>query len=121
MSNKGEARDGPGGQHQHIKALELKDLTLFSFSAVIFLMPYLGMMLSFVRLRHIDAERPQPFRIAGGTWVAIWLAMTCFTVLTMAISLLFYVPDNGFNWPVIIGTTVILGVGEFLIRLNKKG
>ena len=37
--------------------------SLFAFSALIFLLPYLGLMLAFVRARTRDGTRPRPFRL----------------------------------------------------------
>jgi hypothetical protein len=40
--------------------------SLFAFSAVIFLLPYEGMLLAFVKMRIVDADHHRPFRVPGG-------------------------------------------------------
>ena len=44
--------------------------SLFAFSAVIFLLPYQGMMLTFLKMRRVDADHPRPYRVPGGFAVA---------------------------------------------------
>ena len=86
---------------------------LFAFSAVIFLMPYVGMVLTFQRMRKIDPLRERPFRAPFATL----LTFLCVTALTGAISLLFYVPGDGPQWATIIGVIGALLLGEVLIAI----
>ena len=94
--------------------------SLFAFSAVIFLLPYLGMMLAFVRLRTRDPDHPRPFSIPGGILVAKLLAWTCFAVLSVAIVLFIYTPGEGVQWPVLLGAAALIALGEFAIRVAEK-
>ncbi len=40
--------------------------SLFAFSAVIFLLPYQGMLLAFVKMRIVDGDQPRPYKIPDG-------------------------------------------------------
>lgn len=90
--------------------------SLFSFSAVIFLLTYIGMMGAFVKLRFVDGDTHRPFRVFGGKGVAIVMALLCLSVIVLAIGLFIYVPSEGMQWPVLIGTVLTLIVGELMVR-----
>ncbi|WP_019529295.1 APC family permease [Dasania marina] len=90
--------------------------SLFAFSAVVFLLPYQGMLLSFVRMRKTDPDHPRPYKIPGGDLVAKLLAYLCMSVLGLTIVLFIYVPGEGVQWPVLIGVLFTLGLGEIIIR-----
>ena len=49
--------------------------SLFAFSAVIFLLPYQGMFLAFIKMRLIDPDHPRPYRVPGG--IGTGLDMLC--------------------------------------------
>ena len=89
------------------------------FAAVIFLLPYQGMLLAFVKMRRVDADHPRPFKIPGGMWVAKVLAYLCMFILISSIVLLIYVPGTGMQWPVFIGVVITLVVGELIIRRSE--
>ena len=56
--------------------------SLFAFSAVIFLLPYEGMLMTFVKMRIIDPDHPRPYRVPGGLGCGARLtAWACFAVL----------------------------------------
>lgn len=93
--------------------------SLFAFSAVIFLLPYIGMMLAFVRMRKVDAEHERPFRIPGGTMFASLLAYICITILAFTIILFIYTPGVGVQWPVLLGAVLMIAVGEIIIRRSE--
>ncbi len=103
-------------------ALSNEDLfwSLFTFSAVIFLLPYLGMLLTFLKLRRTDPHRHRPYRIPGGTPLARLCAWACFLVLAVSIVLFVYTPADGVQWPVLIGVIVTLLLGEAVIRSAEK-
>jgi amino acid transporter len=94
--------------------------SLFAFSAVIFLLPYQGMFIAFVRTRVNDPDHPRPYRVPGGLPVAKLLAGTCFAVLALSIVLFVYTPGEGVQWPVLIGVLVTLGIGEIVIRFAEN-
>lgn len=94
--------------------------SLFSFSAVIFLLTYIGMMLAFLKLRRDDGQTERPFKVPGGPMVARLLACTCLGVIVLAITLFIYVPSEGMQWAVLIGTIVTMLLGEVLVRIAEK-
>jgi len=94
--------------------------SLFAFSAVIFLLPYQGMLMAFVRMRLIDPDHVRPYRIPGGNFVAAVLAGTCMLVLALAIVLFMYTPEEGWQLPVVGGVIFMLVLGEFIIQFSEK-
>jgi amino acid transporter len=94
--------------------------SLYAFSAVIFLLPYVGMMLAFLSMRRHDAQRHRPFRVPGGRWVAQSCAWLCMTILALTIGLFMVTPGVGVEWPVVIGVLVLLALGEAVIRLAER-
>ncbi|WP_421863147.1 APC family permease [Motiliproteus sp.] len=97
--------------------------TLFSFSAIIFLLPYLAMHLAFLKLRLSDAKRPRPFRIPGGTVGAFAISLLCLTILSMAIVLFVWVPGEPLDLMFITqvggGVLITLAIGEYLVRWGE--
>ena len=94
--------------------------SLFAFSAVIFLLPYIGMVLAFAVMRRKDAERHRPFRVAGGPVVANAISLVCALVLAIAIFFFVYTPEAGMQWPVFAGAAVVLLIGEGVIRYAES-
>ena len=96
---------------------------LFACSAVMFLLPYAGMVLSFAQMRVIDPDKRRPYRMPVGRTSAIGLSGYCASAIGLSILLLCYAPDaDGWpiNWPVTIGVVVVLGLGELTIRTSEK-
>jgi amino acid transporter len=89
---------------------------LFAASAVLFMLPYIGVVSAFYRARIIDPDRPRPFRVPGGKPVVALITVTCICLLTVTIFLFMYVPGNGFDWPVVIGSLTCIALGEVAIR-----
>jgi amino acid transporter len=94
--------------------------SLFAFSAVIFLLPYQGMLLTFLKLRRVDADHYRPYRVPGGTAVARVAAGLCMTILALSIFLFLYTPGSGFEWAVVAGVVVTLLIGEVVIRFAEN-
>lgn len=94
--------------------------SLFAFSAVIFLLPYLGLMLAFVHARIHDPDRPRPFSVPGGTVAARGCAYLCFLLLASSIVLFVYVPGEGIQHPVLWGALGTLTIGELAIRWSER-
>lgn len=98
--------------------------TLFSFGAIIFLMPYIAMHCSFLKLRSRDNNKQNTFRIPGGTVIAALTACLCITILTVSILLFFWVPsepiDLNYISQVSIGLLITLLVGEIIVRKNNQ-
>ncbi len=90
--------------------------SLFAFSAVIFLLPYEGMFLAFIRMRLRDPDHPRPYKVPGDIGTARLFAWVCFGVLAMSIVLFIYVPGEGIDWTVFAGVIVTLAIGEVVIR-----
>lgn len=94
--------------------------SLFAFSGVIFFLPYIGMVLAFMRLRRRDPDHPRPFRVPGGTGFATLCGAICFSTLSLSAFLFMYTPGEGPQWPVIIGVVAMLGLGELIVRSSEK-
>ena len=89
---------------------------LFAFSSVIFLLPYIVMMLAFRKLRGIDPERPRPYRVPGGrSWTLLitWVP----TVLLAAAAVFFVVNPYDFSWSVtgsiLLGLAIAVAIQEW--------
>ena len=95
--------------------------TLFAFSAVIFLIPYIILVAAFFRMRIVDAERHRPFCVPGGRNVAALLALVCGGALVVALVLFIYTPGDGIDWPVFVGAVTVIAIGEYLIRHTESG
>jgi len=89
---------------------------LFAASAVIYMLPYIGACLAFYRARQIDADRPRPYRAPGGNGVAFLMTAVCSGLLGLSILLFMYVPGEGIDWPVVIGSLASILLGEVAIR-----
>ncbi|QFU77330.1 APC family permease [Halioglobus maricola] len=94
--------------------------SLFAFSAVIFLLPYQGMMLAFLKLRKTDASHHRPYRVPGGNGAARLAAFLCMSILAISIFLFMYTPGAGFEWAVVGGVIVTLIIGEVVIRFAEN-
>lgn len=94
--------------------------SLFAASAVLFLLPYVGAVLAFLHMREHDADRHRPFRVGGGMTGARLATLLCAGLLVMSIVLFMYVPDFGFDWPVVIGAGVSIVLGEIAIRYAER-
>jgi len=94
--------------------------SLFAFSAVIFLLPYLGMFLAFVKMRIVDPDHPRPFAVPGNLSVAKLAAGLCFLVLSLSIVLFIYTPGEGVQVPVLVGALTMIFAGEIIIRFAES-
>lgn len=92
---------------------------LFTFSAVIFLLPYIGMVAAFVTLRKFDSSTYRPFWALGQGKLSIAVARLAQLLLGLAVLLLVYVPGEGVNWQVFSGVLVVLVIGEAIIRSSE--
>ncbi|MCB2175376.1 MAG: APC family permease [Actinomycetales bacterium] len=80
---------------------------LFAFSSVIFLLPYIVMMLAFRKLRRIDPNRTRPYRVPGGA-VATWLITWVPTVLLGAAAVFFV--WNPFDFSIAVTGSILIGL-----------
>ncbi|MEQ3696255.1 MAG: APC family permease [Pseudomonadales bacterium] len=95
--------------------------TLFAFSAVIFLLPYQGLFMAFLKLRRVDNKRERPFKIPGGYPLALLCGVACIVVLAITKVLFMYVPGEGVQWAVLLGVVVTCIIGEVFIRVSESG
>lgn len=93
---------------------------LFAASAVLFLLPYVGAVSAFLQARIKDGERHRPYRAPGGTTGAYFMTSVCVGLLVISILLFMYIPDYGFDWPVVIGSGAAIVLGEFAIRWAER-
>ena len=94
--------------------------SLFACSAVIFLLPYVGMVLAFAHLRRADPDRPRPYRVPLPDAFARAIAAWCAAILLISVTLLMVIPGEGVDWPVTIGVLVVIAAGEVTIRVSER-
>ena len=94
--------------------------SLFAFSAVIFLLPYQGMLLAFVHMRVTDPDHPRPYRVPGSLTLARTCAYSCMAILGLSILLFMYTPGSGWEIAVLAGVVVTLTIGEVVIRFAEN-
>lgn len=106
-------------------AADAEDLfwTLFAFSSIVFLLPYLIMFAAFLRLRAIDPATPRPYRVPGGQGGALVLAILCMLFILQAIVFFIYTPgefDMTYAISIAIGVVVTVVIGEGLVRWGGR-
>jgi len=96
--------------------------SVFAFSSCIFLLPYLFMFPSYIKLRLIDGDRERPFKVPGSLMTQWILALVCFLVIVQAV-VLFIFPDLmtlsvdwAYTGPVAIGVAITVLIGEVLLK-----
>ncbi len=100
--------------------------TLFAFSSIIFLLPYLALFPAFLKLRSIDKDMPRPYKVPGGRPLAWIMAVICVLFIIQAIVFFIWVPGSPVDWPyaapILIGVIIILLIGEaiLLVQARKK-
>ena len=98
--------------------------TLFAFSSMVFLLPYLALFPAFLKLRKIDASAERPYNVPGCTVVATFFAVVCELFIVQAIVFFVYVPGQPIDWsfagPVLIGVALTIIVGEVLMYFASK-
>ncbi len=95
--------------------------SVFAFSSCIFLLPYLFMFPSYLKLRISDGQRERPFCVPGGIKTQWLLSVICFLVIVQAV-ILFIFPDLmslsvdwSYSAPVFIGVLITVAIGEYLL------
>lgn len=98
--------------------------TLFAFSSIIFLLPYLAMFPAFLKLRQAEADVKRPFQIPGGMPLAALIAVVCEVFILQAILFFVWVPGEPIDWayalPVLAGVLVTIVAGEVLLNLKRN-
>ncbi|MDO6563390.1 APC family permease [Amphritea sp. 1_MG-2023] len=97
--------------------------SLMSFSAMIFLMPYVAMVLAFIKLRLTD-NTERPFRMPVSNSVAVVIAGFVVLNIIGGIVMFVYIPGEPIDWTftlqVLGGIASSLIVGELIIRYCEK-
>jgi len=99
----------------------------FAFSVVVFLLPYLLLFASFLKLRLADPNTPRPYRVPGGYPTAILLTIVCILFILVAIGLLLFPGVNegidkiDMDQAKFIGAWLLatVGAGEVLVRFAQ--
>lgn len=98
--------------------------SLFAFSSIIFLLPYLALFPAFLKLRRTDAGIKRPFQIPGGLGLATVIAIVCEIFILQAILFFIWVPGQPVDWayatPVLAGVVVTIILGEVLLWVSKR-
>lgn len=98
--------------------------TLFAFSSMVFLLPYLALFPAFLKLRRSDADVHRPYRVPVNLNGAAILAVICELFIIQAILFFVWVPGEAVDWsyasPVLIGVLITLVVGEILLVVAKR-
>lgn len=99
--------------------------TLFSFTSIIFLLPYILCFSAFISLRKNDKETVRAYRFPGSDRFGIIVSRFCQVVLLFTILIFFWVPGQPMDWvsAITLGMGVLAGIilGEvFNIRRKKK-
>lgn len=98
--------------------------SLFAFSSIIFLLPYLALFPAFLKLRRLDAGLQRPFQVPGGMLLATLIAIVCEIFILQAIVFFIWVPGQPVDWayavPVLVGVVVTIGLGEILLWWSKR-
>ncbi len=98
--------------------------SLFAFSSIVFLLPYLLLFPTFVRLRRTDANTPRPYRMPGPLMWLRLLAAICVLFIVQAIVFFVWVPGEPTDWakagPIIAGVIVTVVIGEIVIVLQRR-
>ena len=87
--------------------------SLFAFSGVIFFIPYVVMMMAYLRLKRVPGYSPG-FRFTSNR-ISTVLAGVCALILVFSIILFLFVPGDGVQWTVLAGVTVLIVIGEVLL------
>lgn len=98
--------------------------SLFAFSSIVFLLPYLLLFPTFVRLRRTDPQTPRPYRVPGPTGWLWLLAGVCLVFIVQAIVFFVWVPGEPIDWaaagPILAGVLATVVVGEVLVRIHDR-
>jgi glutamate:GABA antiporter len=98
--------------------------TLFAFSSIIFLLPYLMLFPTFLKLRVSDPNAPRPYKFPGGMVFGWIMSIVCVLFVFQAIVFFLWVPGSPVDWayalPILVGILVTLAIGEVLLVVSKK-
>lgn len=99
--------------------------SFFALNLVMFLLSYLPIFPSFLRLRRMDPDRERPFRVSGGKTVCSILAYV--PMVLIVVSIFFTAVPLSFDsetlasvLPITIGSVIFLLLGEIVIRISRR-
>ncbi len=98
--------------------------TLFAFSSIVFLLPYLMLYPAFLKLRAADPHARRPYTFPGGKPLAWAASILGLLFILQAIVFFIWVPGEPIDWsyaaPILVGVLVTLVVGEVLLLISRK-
>ena len=100
--------------------------SLFAFSGVIFMLPYVAVCTAFIKIRrsHIGINGriadDGHFRFPGSPAVVKLFAYLCAAILLVTITLFIYVPGQGVVWEVLWGALSVIILGEVVTYRGAK-
>jgi len=98
--------------------------SLFAFSSIVFLLPYLVLFPAFMKLRLGDSNTPRPYKVPGGNGVAWLMTVLCEIFILQAVLFFVWVPgqplDYAYAIPVVLGVVITLVVGEALVARQMR-
>ncbi len=100
--------------------------SLFAFSGVIFMLPYVAVCTAFIKIRqsHIGINGriadDGHFRFPGSPKVVKVFAYLCAAILLVTITLFIYVPGQGVVWEVLWGALSVIILGELVAYRGVK-
>ncbi len=93
--------------------------SLFAFSSIIFLIPYVLLFPVFLKLRFKDSATERLYKVPGPKPFLVAMCVVAELFLVQAILFFFWVPGEPVDWslcaPLLVGTALALGIGEFLV------
>ncbi len=100
--------------------------SIFAFSSIVFLMPYLFLYPAFLILRFKDHVTERVYKVPGPNWFIILISVIAEIFVFQSIILFVWVPGQEIDWvqawPIIIGTiiTTLFGMGITKWSLAKN-
>ncbi len=99
--------------------------SFFALNLVMFLLSYLPVFPSFLKLRKTDPDRERPFRAPGGKVVQKIMAIVPMVLIVMsviftAVPLAFDADTLSAKLPITIGSVIFLILGEIIIHICRK-
>ncbi|HMM06383.1 MAG TPA: APC family permease [Clostridiales bacterium] len=98
--------------------------SLFSFTNIIFLIPYIINYAAFLKLKKTKPGTEGAYKVPGPPWVSMAFARTGQFVLLLTIAVIIFTPGSPLNLfscsMLIVGTLAVLVLGEIFIRNSQK-
>ena len=98
--------------------------SLFAFSSIVFLLPYVAMSLAFLRLRVRDPHAERPYKVPGGTVGAWTSAILVIMLLVAAVFFFVWNPwiefDATTTWLILGGLAATFIAQEVLVAMSPR-